>query len=171
MIYYYRQLRKEKEQLKSEPSRTALLIDKSLRGPNYDSIYDRIYLGNYLAAANATQYGFTHVLNCAKELEFAEQDDVVYKKIPIKDGNADPIEPEYIKQAVEWLRKVNQADNKVLVNCHAGVSRSASIVIAFIYAENPNSSYNQIVDFVKQKRFIIPHAGLEDTLEKLYPRK
>ena len=55
--------------------------------------------------------------------------------------------------------KINLEKTNVLVHCFAGVSRSASIIIAYLMKEK-NNTYKEAFSFVKAKRSIIdPNFG------------
>jgi protein-tyrosine phosphatase len=56
---------------------------------------------------------------------------------------------------------------KVLVHCHAGVSRSSTIVISYLMRKYINFSLNDALKFVKSKRPIIkPNKGFMKQLQK-----
>jgi protein-tyrosine phosphatase len=62
----------------------------------------------------------------------------------------------FIKGAVE------NADSKVLVHCNAGVSRSASLVIAYFIREK-KLGFQEALNLVKSKRpQIFPNTGFMD---------
>lgn len=148
------------------------LYDAWTQGPDYNHIADCVFLGNFIAATNARQCGFTHVLNVADNLDmvFAEGDGVTYQKVPMRDGAHNPIEPEKVEQAVAWLMENNQNSNRILVNCRAGIGRAGSVGVAFVFARNPSMSYEEAKELVLSKRFVYPHAGLEEMLYRLFER-
>ena len=146
--------------------------DKWTQGPNFDEIiYNSIWVGNFIAASNAKSCGFTHVLNCADNLDIVYAGGGIdYKKIPLKDGAANPISDESIKEAVLWLKERNKKGNRILINCRAGIGRAGSIAVAFVFATNSSMSFDDAYKFVFQKRFIYTHTGLKESLYNLYPR-
>ena len=95
---------------------------------------------------------------------------VTYQKIPMSDGAHNPVSLEKIRDAVEWLILQNKEDNKVLVNCRAGIGRASSVGVAFVFACKTSWSYEDAYQHVFSKRFVYPHAGLKDILYTLYPR-
>lgn len=147
--------------------------DKWTQGPSYELIVGTVHVGNFITASNAKSHGFTHVLNCTESLDvvFPAGSGVTYKRIPMKDGAANKISDDHIKEAVMWLKEHNKRGNKVLVCCRAGIGRAGSVALAYVFAENPRMSYDEALNYVFGKRFIYPHAGLKDTLYALYPRK
>jgi protein-tyrosine phosphatase len=57
----------------------------------------------------------------------------------------------------------------ILIHCHAGVSRSASVVIHYV-ASTFQISANEAIERVRQSRSIIePNEGFMAKLQELYP--
>ncbi|XP_076463613.1 dual specificity protein phosphatase 4-like [Babylonia areolata] len=148
--------------------------DRWTKGPSYTEILGPVYLGNFMAASVADELGFDAVLNVADSLDLITSKfskAVDYKKIPMRDGAVNPIPPEMIQEAVEWLKERSKTCSKILVNCRAGIGRAGSVAVAYVYAEDTSFSYEDAYNFVFKKRFVYPHKGLRDTLNNLYPRK
>lgn len=145
--------------------------DEWTKGPNYDHILGSVNLGNFIAATNAKECGFTHVLNVAENLDMVYPDGGVnYLKIAMRDGACNSIENDKIKQAVEWLKANDTPDHKILVNCRAGIGRAGSVAVAYCFARLADISYEDSYKHVSERRFVYPHYGLKDTLYELYPR-
>lgn len=106
------------------------------------------------------------ILNVAEEIN-VNLPNHNYYKIPLKDGT--PIPVEKMREAVEWIQR-NIASGKVLVACHYGVGRSASIIIGYLCSVG--FSYKEALNFVSTKRpGINPIPGLEETIKKLNAKK
>ena len=68
---------------------------------------------------------------------------------------------------VKLMDSFLERNKKVFVNCYAGVSRSASIVIAYLMYKR-NMSFIQAFEFLKMKRSIVsPNLGFIDQLSSL----
>ena len=68
-----------------------------------------------------------------------------------------------------FIEKCTSMNKNVLVHCHAGVSRSATILIAYFMRKN-KISYQEAFDFVKSKRSIIgPNFDFRDALRNYKP--
>lgn len=128
-------------------------------------IKSKLYLGNYDFAKDLNlllQLGITHILVVGKELECFFQDKFEYMKINICDYEEENIEP-YIEKSVNFIEK----GDIVFVHCNAGVSRSPTIVIAYLILRK-NLSYLDSYNLVKQKRPIIhPNDNFKKVLENL----
>ena len=148
------------------------LRDSWTLGPEYQHIGGAVHVGNFIAATNARDCGFTHVLNVADNLDmvYADSDDVVYHKILMVDGAHNPIKSSQIWEAVTWLQRHDRRGNKILVNCRAGIGRAGSVGVAFVYAHNPTMTYEEAYSFVFERHFVYPHAGLQQSLFDLFPR-
>jgi len=137
-------------------------------GPQYNEIYPNLFISN-----DAAKIGFNVVLNCAAELEFhyKVQDNIIYKKLSIADGAHNPIPPTKLQEAVAFVDEQLSKGYKVCINCRAGIGRSGSVGIAYIFYKNPLYSYETTLDKVWScKANIYPHTGLRKTLYQLYPR-
>ncbi len=62
--------------------------------------------------------------------------------------------------------------SKVLIFCRAGIGRSGSIGISYLYYMHPDLYFKQILEEMwKLRSDFYPHQGLEAALDKLFPRK
>lgn len=146
--------------------------DKWTQGPDYDHIQYAIHLGNFIAATNAKECGFTHVLNVADNLDMIyPEGGVTYIKVSMQDGAHNPIDESKLQEAVNWLLMHDKDGNKVLVNCRAGIGRAGSVAVGFVFANNKSLSYEEAYEYVFSKRFVYPHAHLREQLYRLFPRK
>ncbi|KAL3313108.1 Dual specificity protein phosphatase 16 [Cichlidogyrus casuarinus] len=77
-------------------------------------------------------YRFTHVLNVSIDGEkspFVDEDH--FLRIPIADNQNDRIIPHF-DTTFQFLERVRQENGRVLVHCHAGISRSPTIAVAYL---------------------------------------
>jgi len=143
-------------------------------GPQASQVAPSVFVGNYIAASNAVELGFSAVLNMSKELEdcYLIQDNIQYKKLGLPDGAHNPIPKKVIQEAVDFIDSCVAQDLKVLVHCRAGIGRSGSIGIAYLFSKNPNLSFKDALKEIwKFKPDIYPHRELEEALLSLYPRE
>ena len=125
------------------------------RSGQVDSITDSVYLGNYYVARDkqALQHmGITSILVCDPLLEQHFPNDFNYYRIPFENEQEKNIFS-YFSDAWHFIETelANSPDNKVLVHCHAGTSRSNSVVISYLMKKR-SMSYKQAFDFVEQRR-------------------
>ena len=117
-----------------------------------NEITPNLYLGNIASAENKSKL---KELNIKKVLtimnygapSYIEEDNIIQKVISISDNCIENI----IKHFGECLNFI-KGDEKVLVHCMAGASRSATIVIAYLMWSQ-KKSLHECLNFVKEKRF------------------
>lgn len=81
--------------------------------------------------------------------------DVEYFFVFIDDHESEPIHLEF-KGCIDFISKT---EGSVLVHCMAGISRSATIVIAYLMSEN-QMSFSDAYAYVKKRRSIVrPNSG------------
>ena len=132
---------------------------------NIDEITENLYLGDYNGAQNIDKIkklGIKKVLSLLNGVfpKYVEKDNIIHKTLFINDV----IDQNIFKHFGECLNFIKD-DDKVLVHCGAGASRSASIVVAYIMWTK-KMTYKEAFNFVKSKRNIINiNLGFEDQLE------
>lgn len=141
-------------------------------GPQAVEIAPYVLVGNFIAASQAPNLGFQAVLNMAQELDLHFPDkQVIYKKIGLLDGAHHPIPKDQILEAVTWIQDQVYKGYRVCINCRAGIGRSGSIGVAYLYALYPGQSYQDTLQMIWSKKpDIYPHQNLMDTLCSLFPR-
>ncbi|CAD8158090.1 unnamed protein product [Paramecium pentaurelia] len=131
--------------------------------PN-EIIENQLYLGNSNHANNLKALnllGITHVVNCAKEIPnyFSEiqqenKDFIKYFQVPVLDLEEEPISDHFDEAYIFINEALNKQENKVLVHCAQGKSRSATIVLMFLM-RNKQWSFDQAYEYAKKRREII----------------
>jgi len=149
---------------------------KWTHGPQSTEILPNLYVGNFIASCQAVEFGFNAVLNMAEELDPVfnpvGKEKIIYKKLPVSDGAQNPIRSSIISQAIKWIEEQLKKGHIILVHCRAGIGRSGSIVLAYVYKTHPHLDYSQVLKFIWSKKSnIYPHRELQQTIEKLFPRK
>lgn len=132
-----------------------------------DHVVDNIYIGSVLSSTTLNkmkEFGITHVVNAALELECNFPDDITYHKLELVDSPLQSIDAVFDK-ATEFIDNGN-FNGKVLVHCVAGISRSASIVLAYLirykYMRLKHAQH-----FLAQRRPVVaPNHGFLGQLKK-----
>jgi len=122
------------------------------------SILERLVVGDINDARNLPGE-ITALLNCTEEHD-TFREGLQYLKIPLIDFQ--PINPEYIPKAVNWIKE-KIAARKILVHCNAGIGRSSSIVVCYLY--EIGFGFEEAVRLVKSKRpGALPHHDLRSAI-------
>jgi hypothetical protein len=137
--------------------------------PEVDEIIKgRLYLGNYDQAKikeDLKNLNITHVLACGAGLECHFPNDFIYLQFDLEDIEEEDIK-RYFPTAIEFIEK----GHCVFVHCHAGISRSASIVIAYLMTKF-KYNFEEAYNFLKLKRpCVFPHSKFRQDL-KLYEKE
>ncbi|XP_047161406.1 protein-tyrosine-phosphatase MKP1-like [Vigna umbellata] len=125
-------------------------------------IAEHVYLGSDTVAKNEEvlrRHGITHVLNCVGFVcpEYFKSD-FVYKTLWLRDSPSEDI-TSILYDVFDYFEDVRQQGGRVLVHCCQGVSRSTSLVIAYLMWRE-NQSFEDAFHIVKNARGIInPNMG------------
>ena len=116
-----------------------------------------LYLGSDLVAQNRDllkKNGITHVVNCAADYSANYFDyEIKYKKYHLKDHVRENIECVFY-DAMSFLEDARRNNGKVYVHCVQGISRSATICLAYlIFSQKMN--YQDGFNYMKERRPII----------------
>jgi len=108
----------------------------------------------------------THILVVGKDLKIHHPNDFIYKQIHVEDDETEIIS-EYFEETYNFIENAN---GKVFVHCLGGVSRSPTIVIAFLMKKE-KKRFEEIKKFVKSKRIhMSPNDGFLAQLKE-YEKK
>ncbi|KAJ8361631.1 hypothetical protein SKAU_G00181560 [Synaphobranchus kaupii] len=132
-----------------------------------DEVWSNLYIGNVAIAQNRTalqRMGVTHVLNVAhyKQGSIGDQDfygsTCVYYGIPAEDSSQFDLSL-YFKPAADFIHKaLKKKDCKVLVHCIMGLSRSSTLVLAYLMMHQ-RLNLRSAIQKVIQKRAIYPNRN------------
>ncbi|KAH9928763.1 protein-tyrosine phosphatase-like protein [Amylocystis lapponica] len=105
-----------------------------------------------------TALGITHIVSCIKPALPTRMAGIQQICIPIDDSKqADLLG--YLDYAVYWMAKAMRTKGNVVVHCMWGMSRSASIAIAYLIAVE-RMSLESALRLVRSKRQVVrPNAG------------
>lgn len=117
-----------------------------------------LYLGNEQDAQDIRllqRYNIGYILNVTTHLPLYHYDTghFIYKRLPATDSNKQNLR-QYFEEAFEFIEEAHQAGMGLLIHCQAGVSRSATIVIAYLM-KHTWMTMTDAYKFVKTRRPII----------------
>ncbi|XP_022918402.1 protein phosphatase Slingshot isoform X2 [Onthophagus taurus] len=130
-------------------------------------IFDHVYLGSEWNASNYEELqrnGVRHILNVTREIDNFFPGNFDYLNIRVYDDeNTDLLK--HWEDTFKYISKARQQGSKVLVHCKMGISRSASVVIAYAMKAY-NWDFEKAMRHVKDKRNCIkPNTSFMKQLE------
>jgi len=133
------------------------------------SITPRLYLSDLhtaRTAGNLERLGITHVVS-ALEVDVRKDfgNSVTVMHVPILDSTHVDITP-WFDKVVRFIQDALDADekNKVLVHCFQGISRSTTLVCAYLVATTPMRATEAIAHVQSKRGIAAPNLGFRRQL-------
>lgn len=148
-------------------SKISLKPEKA-KSENINKITNKIYLGNLSGAKDYSYFkteGITHILSILGSDDYEPQEPPEMKelnftrKLITVDDNANANLIQYFGECIDFIEE----GEKVYVHCIAGVSRSSSIVIAYLLWKY-QCGYKMVYNYINEKRQIKPNKGFVEQL-------
>ncbi|CAE7726470.1 DUSP9 [Symbiodinium sp. CCMP2592] len=139
---------------------------------NVDEIVENLYLGGITAAhetENLVEQGIRAVVCCVRETEFPSYDfnkQIHYFRVDVEDVSIEPIEY-FWPEAMQFIHEHHSKGLPVFVHCRAGVSRSASTVIAYLVSQLGFTLKDAFLLAHKKRPVVTPNLGFMDKLCEL----
>ncbi|XP_017552048.2 dual specificity protein phosphatase family protein [Pygocentrus nattereri] len=140
-----------------------------------DEVWPNLFIGNVAIAQNRTtlkKLGITHILNVAhsKQGSIGDQsyygEEFVYYGIPAEDSSKFDLSVHF-RPASDFIHKALKKKNgKVLVHCIMGVSRSSTLVLAYLMLRH-RLTLRSAIQKVVQRRAIYPNRNFLSLLLEL----
>ncbi|KAL7889864.1 hypothetical protein AOLI_G00021220 [Acnodon oligacanthus] len=140
-----------------------------------DEVWPNLFIGNVAIAQNRTtlkKLGITHILNVAhsKQGSIGDQsyygEELVYYGIPAEDSSKFDLSVHF-RPASDFIHKALKKKNgKVLVHCIMGVSRSSTLVLAYLMLRH-RLTLRSAIQKVVQRRAIYPNRNFLSLLLEL----
>ncbi|KAK7081566.1 dual specificity phosphatase 19, partial [Halocaridina rubra] len=134
----------------------------------YSRILSGVVLGSQDVAHDLdilTSNKITHILNVATGIHNLFEGWFIYKTKEVFDTPACRI-IDIFDECCDYIHSAVVGGGCVLVHCNAGVSRSASVVIAYLM-RHYSMNYEEAFNFVKTKRtFVRPNVGFVEQLKE-----
>uniref|UniRef100_A0A8C7NNL3 Dual specificity protein phosphatase n=1 Tax=Oncorhynchus mykiss TaxID=8022 RepID=A0A8C7NNL3_ONCMY len=130
-----------------------------------DEVWPGLYIGDQDIASDRRELarlGITHILNCAQSkwrggAEYYAGMDITYQGIEAHDTPSFDMSVNFYP-AAEFIHRALSSGGKVLVHCAVGVSRSATLVLAYLMIRQ-NLTLVDAIKAVKDHRGVIPNRG------------
>lgn len=130
-------------------------------------IFDELYLGSEWNASNMEELernGIGHILNVTREIDNFFPDQFDYLNVRVYDDEATELLKHW-DRTYKYIRQAVESGSKVLVHCKMGVSRSASVVVAYAMKAR-HWDLPQALRHVKERRACVkPNASFMHQLE------
>jgi len=139
---------------------SSIKSDMSIIFEEDNQVKGALFLGNKKAAMNSTELkkqGVNAVVTVAGEFEISYNgSDILHKVYPALDRGDYDLSI-YFEDSFNFIEEALK-NGSVLVHCSGEISRSATIVIAYLMKKN-NWKVDKTYTFVKKKIFIHPNPG------------
>lgn len=115
-----------------------------------------LYLGSAYHASRKDMLdalGITALINVSANCPNHFESHYQYKSIPVEDNHKADISS-WFNEAIDFIDSIKNAGGRVFVHCQAGISRSATICLAYLMRTN-RVKLDEAFEFVKQRRSII----------------
>jgi hypothetical protein len=147
-----------------------------------------LFLGDHISASDKEQLsglGITHIIDATNNLSFTSQRvaydlGITHLPIAIWDDEGVNIIDEVIPKIINFIQKAKeensqekgekqqekQKENRILIHCQAGISRSASLLISYLMRDQTMSLKDAFIHVLKQRPLIHPNKGFRCQLLK-----
>lgn len=141
---------------------------------NISEITKNLYIGSIVTSIDTLQLGeigITHIINCVsnstnKWPKYTQIPGIQYLSIDMGSSKT-AIIGNYIKKILCFINNAIENNGKILVHCVKGVSRSSSILIAYLMIME-NYSFDYAFDLIKKERPICnPNENLINQLRNI----
>jgi atypical dual specificity phosphatase len=130
--------------------------------PQASEILPRLYLSDMYSATDPLtlkRLGITHVVSVVKDPWYKYPTTIRHLCLPIHDLPSSNIEG-YLDSCVTWIKHaLDKEDARVMVHCMWGMSRSASIVIAYVMATRGTSLLRSLSHVRGKRKVVRPNQG------------
>ena len=132
-----------------------------IKDPSFNEIIPNVFVGNYAFALNKKlllDNKITHILNCGIGLKNFYQNEFKYLQIPLYDSKTQDLE-EHINNINNFIEEGSINNNKVLIHCGEGVSRSAAVCLMYLITKKGLTYKKAIETFIKKRTECCPNDG------------
>ena len=131
-------------------------------------IIDGLYIGSFAASGNSEELkkcGITHIIAAGAKLKKFFPNDYIYLQYDLLDSDTADIK-QYFDEAGDFIDQALKEGGKVLVHCHAGISRSSSIILSYLI-KYKKMTLEEALSLAREKREKInPNPGFIKQLKE-----
>lgn len=130
-----------------------------------------LYLSGITVARDRSklkELGITRVVCCCLWTEFPESEEIPgisYYRVDVEDMSREPIDM-YFEEASDFISESLENRENVLVHCRSGVSRSSTIVLAFLVLSMGMRLFDAFFLLRSKRGIITPNIGFMGLLIK-----
>ncbi|KAI9295683.1 dual specificity protein phosphatase 12 [Neoconidiobolus thromboides FSU 785] len=162
-----------KNKIKIEPPKLLNLdvSEKTLAISLCDQIKEHLYLGSYDALQKPQlleTLNITHILTVGKNMNNCNlTEKIIRLQINVFDEENENL-LQYFDQTNNFIDAAIKQNGNVLVHCMAGISRSATVVIAYLMKKHNWSVEEALNQVTKARSIIDPNPGFREQLQLYY---
>lgn len=130
-----------------------------------------VYIGDIASAFNKEklkELGITHIITAILGVQDQFPEDFVYLNVPVRDVESEDIS-KFLPETTKFITDALAGGGKVLVHCVCGVSRSATIVAAWLMSKDGYSADEAITHLQQRRGCVDPNPAFREQLTKLQP--
>ncbi|KAM4842592.1 dual specificity protein phosphatase 15 [Thomomys bottae] len=136
-------------------------------GNGMTKVLPGLYLGNFIDAKDSDQLGrnkITHILSIHESPQPLLKD-ITYLRIPVAD-TPEVLIKKHFKECINFIHCCRLGGGNCLVHCFAGISRSTTIVTAYVMTVT-GLGWREVLEAIKATRPIAnPNPGFRQQLEE-----
>ncbi len=133
-------------------------------------VVDNLYIGDFASACNREELkkmGFTHIVTAIMGVDAMFPTDFNYKTVNVCDHTQASIHT-YFDESADFIHQALQDGGRVYVHCMCGISRSATLICAYLI-KYLNYTDETAIELLKQARNITnPNEGFRQQLKVYY---
>lgn len=135
---------------------------------NVNKIEDGVYIGDISSAYNEEELkklGITHIITAVLGVGPQFPNSFKYLCVPVRDVESEDIQS-HLTSTTTFINNVLKENGKVLIHCICGVSRSATIVAAWVMSQHGYTVQETIDILQAQRPCVNPNPSFRDQLEE-----
>eukprot|EP01099_Mayorella_cantabrigiensis_P004326 TRINITY_DN3252_c0_g1_i1.p1 TRINITY_DN3252_c0_g1~~TRINITY_DN3252_c0_g1_i1.p1 ORF type:complete len:420 (-),score=67.37 TRINITY_DN3252_c0_g1_i1:74-1333(-) len=132
-----------------------------------EEIIPSLYLGTTICSFNKhalMQLGVTHVLSIIPRWVPVFPSKFKYKIFEVEDKEQANIK-QYFREAIDFIKNAIYSNGVVLIHCSSGLSRSATVLAAYLICEH-RMTLKTSLETIRKRKDVCPNAGFIKQLEQ-----